>query len=98
MVTNTSLAWDSVASVSDSSDYGYDILERELGTGTCGSYGRESERWRYQHEDAIAARSHALADPTFIDPCSLGLSADMIPSEPTSGFQEIDRQLLFEKD
>ena len=39
---------------------GYAVMYRDLDSATVGAIGRISEKWRYDVEDAIQARSHAL--------------------------------------
>ena len=96
--TNTSLPWDPITTVSDASDEGFAVLERNVGSDICGKRGRNSERWRYDYEDSAAARRHALGDPTFLDPGTLTRFDNTVPPLAGDGFEEVDRQMLHERD
>ena len=94
MCAQASLPWDDVVLASDSSDSGYGVLERTVGAATAGRWGRVSERWRFDFEEATKARAHALSDPLNIDVESLRIQPGAIPELPASGFDEIGRDLL----
>ena len=91
------LPWDSTAYCSDSSDTGYAVLSRDVGVSTCSTWGRLNERWRFDYEDAVKARSHALGDPTLIDPVSLR-PFDTEPFDKPDTFDEIHKDHLDESD
>eukprot|EP00972_Heterocapsa_arctica_P017805 2630365-Heterocapsa_arctica.AAC.1 len=82
MCAQTSLLWDPTVLVSDSSEVGFGVLERNVGSECAGRWGRVSERWRFDHEDATRAREHALADPLSIDPATLRIHPSSIPELP----------------
>ena len=52
--------WDHTLTATDASLTGYGVTERKLDSTTIGKWGRVSERWRYDCEDAVSARAHAL--------------------------------------
>ena len=92
----TNLAWSPVASISDSSSYGYAILEKDVGCEVSGRWGRHAEKWRYRHEDSTRAREHALGDPLCVDPSSLGHLHAPPPCHADPEFEEIDRDILMD--
>ncbi len=100
MVANTSLPWSSTVSVSDSSDYGFAVLERDFADhmDLAKSWGRQSERWRYDYEDSVHARAHALGDPTLLDPASFEPLLDAIPETKSCEFTELDKDFFDEAD
>ena len=67
--------WDERVIVSDASDYGYGVLERDLPVSKVSEWGRTAEHWRYMLEDSTKARAIALADPTTVGPSTLSYSA-----------------------
>ena len=76
----------------------YGVLQQHVGCEQAGSWGRVGERWRFKYEDAVAARAHALRDPTNIDCATLIFHEGAIPELPDAGFPGIERELLAEAD
>ena len=88
------MEWDSTVYVSDASDVGFGVRRRVLPADLVGSWGRQSETWRFRREAAIAAREHALKDPLSIDEETLRLRPDSVPDFPPADFFEIGRDAL----
>jgi hypothetical protein len=57
---NLGLSWDPLLTTSDACLIGYRVCESMLDDSLAGSLGRTCERWRYDDDDAVAARSRAL--------------------------------------
>ena len=55
-----SASWDSTITATDASNAGFGVCERHIDTRQVGNIGRVSERWRFNTEDAIHARKHAM--------------------------------------
>ena len=61
LYTDIGADWHDIIYASDASPYGSGICYKRSSSSTAGVHGRHSERWRFQFDEAIAARSHALA-------------------------------------
>ena len=59
------LPWNSLVTCSDSSPYGFGVVEKHIDVESVKSLGRQSERWRFKYEDATKARQHALDSALF---------------------------------
>ena len=59
--------WDPVLSCSDASELGFGIVTQNVGKDVVSQAGRVSERWRFDVEDSVAARSSALANARGLD-------------------------------
>ena len=88
LVSRLGSSWDPVLTTSDSSELGFGVNERTCDPNLIGSWGRLSERWRYDFEDAVSARAHAL-DP---DPAAAVASA--ATAGCLDGFEEIPKHEL----
>ena len=74
------VCFSSKVTVSDFSEYGYAVLERELDTQIVAQWGGQQEFfWCLLFEGSVAARLHALNDPLNIDPRTLQLFKGSIP-------------------
>ena len=76
LYTDICADWHDTIYASDASPYGSGICYKHSSSFTTCAHGRHSERWRFQFDEAVAARSHALAaaSPTLPDP---PLSSDL---------------------
>ncbi len=52
--------WNGTLTATDSSPWGFGVCERSLDPAVCARVGRVCEKWRFEFEDAIHARKHAL--------------------------------------
>ena len=98
-----SIPWSETATCTDASHEGFGVCERRMCIREIASVGRLSERKRFQTEDCIHARAHALSceqkDTPFISPDddrfdSHSEEAQLIADR----FCEVNKELLCEKD
>ena len=93
-----SLPWSPIVYATDSSDSGFGICQRTMGSQRVAQVGKVAESWRYSFEDCVhARRSSLLFDPTLLDPTDPAGSARHIREEAAglvAEFSEVGDDVL----